>query len=799
MMAGTLSNASLLRDVRSLFGNGVVRDCSDRDLLERFLTAGSAEAEAAFSGLIERHGPMVYDVCRQVLDEAHDAEDAFQATFLVLVRRAASIRKRESLASWLFGVALRVARRARYAGRVRLFHERRAGELAAARSSAGDGHSVILAALHEEIVRLPQRYREPLVMCHLEGLSTAAAARRLGCAPGTILSRLARGRERVRRRLIQRGLTVPAGMFVASIGPHALGAPLAASLVSATASAAARTGAGGAALATTVSPRIAALVHAASSTILVTRLTIGAGVLVTATALGIAAIQWVHPSHGAGAPVRSPRQEDDREKSARDDLKLLQGTWYRISSEVEGRNVPMEADGRPIPPNDPCLMLVFKDDGWYTVGPDGKTLVQGHIIRLDPTRRLKSIDLYSLPPHVDPDGRAWIQGIYKLDGDFLTLCLSFGGNARPTEFATKPGPNSFWLDVYRRDRPPREMALKAETDLVRSLAYAPDGKTLVTTGFPGTINLWNPIENEKVGELKADASIVRSVAFARDGITLASASDDGHVRLWDLPTRSLKKSLPGLSDSARKAATPTSVAVAPDGQLVAIAGWGQLDQKTAPYLDEVRVLDVRSGQPRWSHMGQGGTPVSLAFSPDGEVLACAGWKGITLWNAQTGEPLHALMPPRGSVYSIAFTPDGKTVLGGGIDKPPAQDAEQRAGIITVWSFRSGGIVRTLPGQSRHVRALAIAPDGKTVASGSWGPVREFGTEQRIVSEVRLWEIATGKPRWVFEGDLGEVASLAFAPDGRTLVYCDHEAVGMLDVATGKLVQTLAKTARRPRP
>jgi polysaccharide export outer membrane protein len=274
-MAGEMRHAIVMREVRALFGFGVVGDTSDRQLLERFLTADRAEADAAFTVLVERHGAMVLHVCGQVLDDAHDAQDAFQATFLVFLRRAGSIRKRDSLASWLFGVAMRVARRARYAAIVRRVHERHAGDLAAARSPATNGHSACLSALHEEIALLPERYREPMVMCHLEGLSTAAAAQRLGCAQGTILSRLARARERLRRRLTERGLAVPAGLLVGSVAAHKAAA-LPAALVSSTTSAAARAGAGDLALVATVSPRIAALVQATLRTLLMTRLTIAA-------------------------------------------------------------------------------------------------------------------------------------------------------------------------------------------------------------------------------------------------------------------------------------------------------------------------------------------------------------------------------------------------------------------------------------------------------------------------------------------------------------------------------------------
>ncbi len=110
-MAGRSTNATLLRDVRTIFEFGVARDVSDRELLDRFLFADRAVAEAAFTFLVERHGPMVLSACGQFLDDPYDVEDAFQATFLVFLRRAHSIRKRDSLASWLFGVATHVARR----------------------------------------------------------------------------------------------------------------------------------------------------------------------------------------------------------------------------------------------------------------------------------------------------------------------------------------------------------------------------------------------------------------------------------------------------------------------------------------------------------------------------------------------------------------------------------------------------------------------------------------------------------------------------------------------------------------
>ena len=141
---------------------------------------------------------MVLRVCREALSDSHDAEDAFQSTFLVLLRKAGSVRNLDSVASWLHGVACRVSRRARSDAIQRKAHEQRGAEIRASRHGCKADEPESWTELHEEIARLPARYREPLVLCYLEGLTTGAAAQRLRCPQGTMLSRLSRGRERLR-------------------------------------------------------------------------------------------------------------------------------------------------------------------------------------------------------------------------------------------------------------------------------------------------------------------------------------------------------------------------------------------------------------------------------------------------------------------------------------------------------------------------------------------------------------------------------------------------------------------------
>ena len=184
----------------TLFARGAIGSKTDAELLEDFATGEAAET--AFEVLVVRHGPDVLRACRRVLPDPNDAEDAFQATFLVLARRASSgsIGRPESLGPWLYGVALRVARKARVAAAHRRRHERRAD----ARPQAGSASQHDLAGrLHEEVDRLPESLRTPVVLCYLEEMTYQAAAHRLGVSEGTIRGRLVKARRHLRWRLAQ--------------------------------------------------------------------------------------------------------------------------------------------------------------------------------------------------------------------------------------------------------------------------------------------------------------------------------------------------------------------------------------------------------------------------------------------------------------------------------------------------------------------------------------------------------------------------------------------------------------------
>jgi cyanophycinase len=235
-------------------GNG---DWTDGQLLDHFTATGD---EAAFEVLLRRHGPLVLSVCRGVLGNAHDAEDAFQATFLILVKNARAVRRRESLRSWLYGVAHRVAVRARTAAAKRLRIERQQVAMTIPDPATDSARQELSRMLHEEVVRLPERYRLPVLLCCLEGKSRQEAARELGWTEGAVKGRLERGRQRLHGRLARRGVALPAALVAVELVRGAAAASVPRPLVVGTASAVAQWVRGNAA-ASLVSARVTALIE----------------------------------------------------------------------------------------------------------------------------------------------------------------------------------------------------------------------------------------------------------------------------------------------------------------------------------------------------------------------------------------------------------------------------------------------------------------------------------------------------------------------------------------------------------
>jgi RNA polymerase sigma factor (sigma-70 family) len=208
------------RQLRSLFTFGTKTGVTDSQLLAAFVSNDQEAAEQAFEVIVERHGPMVLRVCRDVLRDLHSAEDAFQATFLVLARKARHLQARELLANWLYGVALRTARRAKVLTARRRARESKVATRHKAKSSCLQSEQAchdLERVLHEEIERLPRSYRAAVIVCYLEGMSQTQAAQKLQLSASTIRGRLAQARKLLERRLVRRGISPNASLLALKV------------------------------------------------------------------------------------------------------------------------------------------------------------------------------------------------------------------------------------------------------------------------------------------------------------------------------------------------------------------------------------------------------------------------------------------------------------------------------------------------------------------------------------------------------------------------------------------------------
>ncbi len=311
---------SIARDLGTLFRLGAIGGLPDRELLGRFVERQEADA---FEAIVQRHGPMVWGVCRRVLRDRHDAEDAFQATFLVLARRSASVMPREKLGNWLYGVAYQTARKARATRDKRRIRE---GRVPAQPEpmAASDSPDAAIEALERELSRLPEKYRIPIILCELEGNTHLETARQLGWPVGTVSSRLVRGKTLLAKRLSRPGTILTVSSLASLLAQDAASATMPTHLVGSTAQAASLVAAGGALSAGMVSADVAALTGEVLKIMLLGKLKLAMtavlGCLVLAAGatrfayLAVAAdpVKNAKPEIKADEPAAPPRAENNK-------------------------------------------------------------------------------------------------------------------------------------------------------------------------------------------------------------------------------------------------------------------------------------------------------------------------------------------------------------------------------------------------------------------------------------------------------------------------------------------------------
>jgi RNA polymerase sigma-70 factor (ECF subfamily) len=404
---------------------------TDGQLLEDFI---SRQDEPALAALVRRHAPMVWGVCRRVLHNHHDAEDAFQATFLVFVRKAASIASRELLANWLYGVAHQTALRARATAARRKERERQVAEMPEPAVAEQDLWRDLQPLLDAEVSRLPNKYRSVIVLCDLQGKTRKEAAQQLGWPEGTVAGRLARARTMLAKRLARHALGVSAGALPAALSQQAASGCVPTALVSSTIKAASLSAAGQAATTGLISAKVAALGEGVLKAMFLTKLKIAVVVLFGTTVLGIAVgglTRHIYAGQSASNEAGSARtavqraevsRADERPKTDKDHL---QGSWVVFAWEEEGMEIPEEKV------KDRNAELVFSGDK-VTLPIKGESKEAEY--NLHPSKNPKGIDLVV-------EGKT-LKGIYLLEGDTLKLCVQKDADGeRPAKFATEATTN----------------------------------------------------------------------------------------------------------------------------------------------------------------------------------------------------------------------------------------------------------------------------------------------------------------------------------------------------------------------
>jgi RNA polymerase sigma factor (sigma-70 family) len=622
MTRGAFGN--ILHQFRKLIAKDRAAEQSDGRLLERFV---NLHDEAAFGELVGRHGPMVVNVCQRVLQDRHASEDAFQATFLVLVRRAGSLDGRSSVASWLYTVAFHIALRARAALARRRIHERQVPEMPQPESTPESDWEELRPLLDEELSQLPEKYRAPLVLCYLEGMTNEQAARELGWPMGSMAKRLARGREMLRARLTRRQVALSAGVLGTALADNALAEGLPAALTTATVRAALLFAAGEAAAAGISAPAVN-LAHGALKALALARLKLLAIALLLAVgAVGTGAALFMHAvaappqvvAHYQPAPAAAPKPADARKENP-----------ASAPTEVVKTKQVVTAKQRTILPEDALEVHAL------TFAADGKTLVSAHGEKR-PLLVLWDTETEQVG-HRYPVHAAEIRAVvFSAKGDRLATA-SRDKTAKVLDSGTGAVLTT----------------LQGHGGSVHAVAYSGDGQTLATGSSDKTVRLWDAATGRYQATLSGHGEAVLAIAFVPQSKLLISGGRDRTIKLWDWAERTEPATLRGHTDWVN------ALACSPDGKLLASAS----KDKT------VKLWDLTAEAPEPTGLEGHQAPVlAVAFSADGQTLATGSEDGtVILWDVAERKQWTTLAAHTAAVNAVAFSPDGKTLATASKDK-----------------------------------------------------------------------------------------------------------------------------------
>ena len=762
---------------------------SDAQLLRRY---SESRDEPAFTELVRRHGPMVLGVCRRLLRDDSAAEDAFQATFLVLVRKAGAPFWQDSIAGWLHEVAWRVACNARRQPLPRpvSLPEEAMNAATAAGSTAGSTQDDLGEVLDEALASLPQHYRTPLLLCCCQGKTHEEAAQAMGCALGTVKSRLARGRDLLRQRLLRRGVAVPAAALAAGLSQALAGAAVSPVLLNSTV-AGAMSFAGGAAA--NSAPVLLAKAVLQAFWLARVKLSLGLCLAACMMALGTAyALGVIGPSSPAATetgaaqmpahpaePVTAPEKKPD-----------VKEAWYRgIVKQVydkSGSLLVEQADG------DQMIVHVTKDTrivtaaerkamaGDLKVGAKVRVHFNGQIFKTDPGQIYALVIVIDGPDDPPPPAKG---------GASLEIPLPQGAVAR------------FGTTRFRAG------------GMVTALKLSPDGKKLVTNGGANGTFVWDAATGQQLLHVPASGS----GTISGDGERLfVLESTQTSPKTWHTSLNVYQIATGKVVQTIRSAKSIFSFALSPDGRTVALEflEWQEppangkyvfKSQIELRDLDTDRVLHAlderrHEHQMSWLRFTADSKHLLAAnalVGPAGEKnkptmrrLDCAtgalkaqleidampaDWDGKSLIAA--GSKIYDLDKQRLHWASksnlqiiLQFLPDRQTVL----VTAPRNEKGQEDNRLVVWDLETDREVRTWPEPRGSWGPFVFSPSGKSCYCG---------TLYRVIH----WDLAAGKELKQVDAPTEPVRLIAFSPDHKYLAFADQGGVYVSDRATGKQV------------
>ncbi len=708
---------------------------SDRNLLRQFT---ACHDESAFAALVKRHGNLVLGVCRRSLSNSHDAEDACQAVFLILAKKAESERWQSSIANWLYSTARRVSRNARRAVKSRARHEGRAGVAKPLTPLDQMSGRELLVALDDELEKLPGIYREPLVLHYLEGLSRNDVATRLGVRDGTIKIRLERGRKKLAEALRKRGIDVGAALIAVAATSAAAGSSprLIESIVAGVAS----------------SP--SAAVSAIANGIAVNGFPLQAKLLalaaVAATLTGLCA---------ALMPAASPPDSKPQPAKAADAPPIVDQKPHAFRLDHFGDPLPDEALAR--------FGTVRLRQGYIVYGisnsPDDKTIAIAGI-----GRRLGLWDVAT--------GKELFQFDDGQRGKPNCNCIAFSPDGK-----TLAASGYRCLQLWN----PRtgELISELKGSSAAALVFSSDGKTLIAAGE--SIRFWDIATGQETNKLEKQAD---SLALSSDGKLLASAGRDKIIRLWDLETRGLLKELNGRNEVGSLSFSPDSKRLVSAGYHQPCIVWDLSKDKPAHELGgEENFVEVAAFSPdgKWLAAGcndgtirlinpatakevrrwetEGTCVYRMIYSKDRKTIAanCSWECGVRFWDVETGKDKRPLDVHRSIVDAVKVSADGKSLWSLG-----------RFDLRVIrWNAATAEPVEVVPIASKASLTLgrgALSPGGAHLA---WRNTAD--------KTMHVMDLKTRKDACEPIKTATEPISAQFSPDGKALaIACDASMLYM---------------------